>query len=224
MPKHIGNTGVESMAWAGRMKPFLGAQTTRRKGLEEYIEKRRSLFNTEKSLGLSTQRIMRTFFRNNLEKSGICLGYQAEEVTHHLTAQASSLKGQAFSPHKNMDIETSVGLDSPAQEQIPITQQIQPQKPPYNRETNRDLSLIPPAYTKTSHHVWKAIPTSGKTTAMSTNIQRREGPAEGTEPASTQVPTQKRSESHSLKNVEAIADKVYRFMQRDLILERERAN
>jgi len=123
-----------------------------------------------------------------------------------------------------MDVETNVGLDSPAQELIHITQQIQPQKPPYNREANRDPSLIPPPPTKTSHHVWKAIPTSGKTTAMSTNIQRREGPVEGTEPASTQVPTQKRSKSHSLRNVEAIADKVYRFMQRDLILERERAN
>ncbi len=224
MPKHIGNTGVESMAWAGRIKPFLGVQTTRRKGLEEYIEKCRSLFNTKKSLGLSTQRTMRTFFRNGLEKSDIRLGYQAEEVTRHLTAQASSLKSQAFSPHKNKDSETNLGLDSPTQELIHITQQIQPQKPPYNREANGDPSLMPPAYTKTSQHVWKAIPTSGKTTAMSPNIQRQEGPAEGTEPASKRVPTQKRSELHSLTNVEAIADKVYRFMQRDLILERERAN
>ena len=212
------------MAWAGRMKPFLSAQTMRGEGLEKYIQKRHSLFNTEKPLGLSTQRVMRTFFSNNPENSGIFFGNQIEQVTRHLTAQASSLKSRSFSLRKNVDVETSEGLDSPAQEQIHITQQLQPQKPPHYREANRDSGLIPPAYTKTSHHVWEAIPASGKTTAMSTNIQRQKGPAEGTEPASTQVPTQNRSESHPLKNVDAIADKVYRFMQRDLVLERERAN
>jgi hypothetical protein len=163
---------------------------------------------------------MMTFFRNNHEKSGEQLGYQDEKIIHHLTTQACSLQSQAFSPHQNMDIDTKKVTAPPIQELTHIAQQIQPHRLRQHREANRDPTLILPVLIKTPSHAWNATPTP----EMSASIQRQQEPVGGSETTLTQVTTHKRSGSHSFKNLEAIADKVYRFMQRELILERERAD
>jgi hypothetical protein len=163
--------------------------------LDKFIERCHSLPNMEKPLNPNIQRIKETFFGN--EKLNTHHGYQEEEgLQRPLAAQALSFKGQTLGPYQNMDIETNVGLES----------------------------LLPSALTTTFSDGGTTMPTTDKITALSINIQRSKEPAKVSESALTQVSTQKSPESRPLKNVEAIADKVYRLMQRDLILERERAS
>ena len=178
-------------------------------------ERLRSLFSTGKSLDVGTRRLMEPFVGANLEDVRIHGGYQAEETARQLGARAFTYKGQVFGPDRNLDTSTREGMGLMAHELTHVVQQTQPQGPPPGQTVNRESELVPvaPDYSS-SNSVLQASARDGP------NANAR---AAGGREVLTESSAGNRDQSSPEIDPAQVADRVYHLMQRDLILERERA-
>lgn len=145
MPEHIGNAGIEAMAWAERNIVSFSPQAKRGKSLEKMTQRRRHLFSVGQRLDVSTRRQMETF-------------------------------------------------------------------------------RAPASLTRTHSHAGTVLPAPAKNKTMTKGQEKKEERAKASEPLAAKALAEKRPESIPKINGREIADRVYRLMQHDLILERERAN
>jgi len=120
------------------------------------------------------------------------------------------------------DVNTHTeGLGLLAHEPTHVIRQTQPQRLP--QIANRDYSPAPAALTRTPSDAVMVLPAPAENTPLTTSPVRSQAQAGASESPGTEGPAEKRAETASRIDVGEVADRVYRLMQRDLILERERA-
>jgi hypothetical protein len=185
--------------------------------LENFIEKNCALIDTEQPLNVSTRRNMQMFSGHDPERVGIHHRYRLEEVSSSLGAQTFSSKDRIFGPRDTLEPAITERLGPLAHRLTCNIQQNQPERLLQRWGSSRDSSLVSTILTKIP-------PAPVTTTFSSTKLQRRDESVESGQAISTEVTTKKRSESRPLANAKEVAERVYRLMQRELILERERAN
>lgn len=223
MPQHIGNAGARAMGWGRCVMLSLSPRVERGKELDNFTNNKRyrSFFDLGQPLDVSIRRQMETFLGRDLEKVRIHHGYQAGVVSRRLGARAFTLKGQDFGHRQNLDTATTEGLGLLAHELTHVTQQTQPQRLP--QVANRGYSPVPAALTRTPSDAGMVLPAPAEDTPLTTSPVRRKAPARASKPLGAEGSAGKRSEPASGIDVEKLADRVYRLMQHDLNLERERA-
>lgn len=123
-------------------------------------------------------------------------------------------------PRQNLDAANTEGQGLLAHELNHVIQQTQPR-----RLLNLDPSPAPVALTRTHPDAGMVLPAPAENTHPTTRIQREVVQANAkVQRSAAEGLAEKSSESTPRGNVGEIADKVYRLMQHDLILERERAS
>jgi len=225
--QHIGST--KATAW---VKPIIlspGPQVKRAKELEDFTESFHSRFERGEPLDVTTRRLMEPFFGYDLEAVRIHRGQQAEEASRKLDARAFTFRGHIFGPRQTLATSTREGQGLLAHELTHVIQQTQPHRLPQSRlETDEDFTLP-----TTNQAVKAASPGShpgaemvllapSKSSAPTTSPQQREAQAQANEQLVADSLDNK-TESSPQINLEEVANKVYRLIQHDLVLERERA-
>jgi len=217
VPQHIGDT--KATAWVKSIMLSLSPQVKRAKDLEEFTERLRSFFDQGKPLDVTTRRLMETSFGYDFEKVRIHHGREVEEVSRLLGARAFTFRGQVFGSHQNLDASTKEGLGLLAHELTHVIQQSQPHQLLQGQTADRDTSAASAAPLEGHPEmVLLALHQSSPTT----NPQQREAQAQTNEQL-VKEGLDNKPKSPSQINPEEVANKVYRLMQYDLLLERERA-
>ena len=201
MPEHMGDAGTRAMAWVGRIMLSLSPQAERGKKLEEFAGKRCPFFDRGQPLDVSIRRQMETFVDRDLEKVHIHHGYQTEEVSRRLGARAFSFKGRAFNPPQNLDTVTA--------EELPQT-------------ANRGSRPASAVLTRTHSDAGMVLPAPAENTPLTVNTRRREGQDQPSVQVSAGGLTETGLESIPDIDVGEVANRVYRLMQHELTLDRER--
>ena len=230
MQQHIG--GTKASAWVERITLSLGPQLKRAKELKDFTQRPRPLYDVGKPLDVTTRRLMETFFGYNLEDVLVHHGRQAEEASRKLDARAFTFRGHIFGPRQTLDTSTREGQGLLAHELTHVIQQTQPHQLPQGRlETKVDFT--PLAANQETSSVRAASPGNHPDTEMvllaplksspsATNLQLREAQAQANEQLVADGLDNK-TKSPPQINPEEVANKVYRLIQYDLVLERERA-
>ena len=229
MQQHIGST--KATAW---VKPIIlspSPQVKRAKELEDFTERFHSRFERGEPLDVTTRRLMEPFFGYDLEAVRIHRGHQAEEASRKLGARAFTFRGHIFGPRQTLATSTREGQGLLAHELTHVIQQTQPHRLSQGRlETDEDFTLptanqatssvkAPPESHPDAEMVWLAPP---KSPAPTTSPQQREAQAQANEQLVADSLDNK-TESSPQINLEEVTNKVYRLIQHDLVLERERA-
>ena len=129
-----------------------------------------------------------------------------------------------FNQRPSLDLSTHTeGLELLHHELNDIVHRIQPRQLYKNQPENRDSSSVPPIMEENHPDDGMILPAPAKNTSLDANVQRRElQVGDSIRPAVEDLKKIK-PESSPRINVGKVADKVYRLMRNDLILERERA-
>lgn len=223
MQEHTGNTSARAMAWVRRIMLSLSPQAELGKNIQKFTERRRPLFDGGQPPDVSTRRQRETFLQHNLEKVYIPRGYQAEKISRRLGARALTFKGQFSGNRLNLDSATTKGLGLLDNQPVRAVQQAQSQKLPQRQLANRDFNLAPAALTRTHSDVGMVLPAPAENTPLIPDLQRRETQHRASEQPGVEGPAEKRTESTPRIDAGEVADRVYRLMQHDLRLEKERA-
>jgi len=217
--QHIENAGIKATKWVENIMLSLSPQVKRARELEEFTQRLRSLFDLGEPLSVATRRLMEAFFGYDLGEACIHRGYQAEEASRQLGARAFTFKGHIFASHQNLDTSTREGLGLLAHELTHVIQQTQPPRLPQHQIA--DSSSVPAA-PRAHSDIEMVLLASAESSLVTTNPQLGEGQAQVNEQLVAQALADSSSKSLEI-DTEAVADKVYRLMQYDLVLERERA-
>ena len=223
MPQHIGNAGTKATVWAEYVISPPSHQVKRAKELGEFIGRLRSLFKSGEPLDVATRRPMEVFFGYDFGEVRLHYGQRAEKASRRLGARAFTFGGHIFGSRQSLDTSTAEGLGLLAHELTHTIQQTRPHQLPQGQMANPDSSSVsaaPPRGHSGSEMVLLASPKSAPLTA---NRQQREAQAQASEQLVARALAENEDELPSEINPEEVANKVYRLMQRDLVLERERA-
>ncbi len=223
MPQHIGNAGTKATAWVERIILSPGAHVKRARALEESTERLGSLFDTGESLDGSTRRLMEPFFGYDLEEVRIHRGHRAEEASQRLGARAFTFRGHIFAPHQNLDASTGEGLGLLAHELTHAIQQTRPHRLPQIQMATEDTISAPAAPPGSHPGPEMVLLAPARGAPLTANAQLREAQAQANEQIVAEGLADKKTSSPPQINPEEVANKVYRLMQYDLVLERERA-
>jgi hypothetical protein len=220
MRQHIGNASVKATTWVKRIMLSSSPQVKRARELEEFTERLRSLFDLGEPLDGLTRRLMEGFFGYNLGEAYIHRNYQAEETSRQLGARAFTFKGHIFASHQNLDTSTREGLGLLAHELTHVIQQTQPHRLPQRQIADREgSSVLAPSRGRSDVEMVLLAPANNSLATI--NLELGERQAQVNEQLMAQAPAD-RSKSPKI-DAEAVADKVYRLMQYDLVLNQERA-
>lgn len=187
------------------------------KRLAQWLEK---FLGPPKNLDESARREMEFFFGRSLGDVRLYDSSQAGEIAQRLGADAFSFGTRVFAPAAKVNPQTREGLGLLAHELTHVIQQTQPQPLPYKTrapESNAGHSAQWPAQGKEQ--------IAGYSPPYLNSVQRdMEGQARATERA---VLAKQNNLTNGDKpppeiNVAALADRVYRLIHRELVLERER--
>lgn len=125
-------------------------------------------------------------------------------------------------PRQNLDAANTEGQELLAHELNHIIQQTQPRRLPQRRLPNLDPVPVPVALTRTHPDAGRVLPAPAENTPA-THAQGGVVQAKAeVQPSAAEGLAEKGSKSPPHGNAGEIADRVYRLMQRDLNLERER--
>ena len=102
-------------------------------------------------------------------------------------------------------------------------QQAQSRRLPQHQVANQDSSPAPAALPRKYADAMMLLPAPAQNTQLTTHTQRREAQAHASEQVAVRGLAEKRYESAPRIDVGEVADRIYRLMQHDLTLERERA-
>ena len=205
MERSIGDAGARAHAWVERLL---------RQGLSPGAP-----------LNIATRRLMEAFLGYDLEAVRVYQGHRAQEMAQKLGARAFTFAGKVFAP--KLDTQTDEGLGLLAHELAHVIQQTQPHRLPQSgvgfekaspEPTIRQGNRLPEG--KAYSSVSKAMVLPALPTGMSSPAA--EAQAEASEQAMKQGLEGSEASSSPEINPEEVADKVYRLMRHDLVLERER--
>jgi hypothetical protein len=166
---------------------------------------------------------METFFGYKLEKVRIHRGQGAEEASRRLGARAFTIRGHIFGPRQNLDNSTREGLGLLAHELTHVIQRVQPHRLPQRQVTNREDSPMSATLPGGHSDVEMVLLASPKSSPLTTNPQLREAQAQANEQLVVEGLADNTVKSPPQINPEEVANKVYRLLQYELVLERERA-
>jgi hypothetical protein len=223
VPQHIGNAGTRATAWVEHIILSPSPQVRRAKELEEFMERLKSLSDPGEPLDVTTRRLMETFFGYKLEKVRIHRGQGAEEASRRLGARAFTIRGHIFGPRQNLDNSTREGLGLLAHELTHVIQRVQPHRLPQRQVTNREDSPMSATLPGGHSDVEMVLLASPKSSPLTTNPQLREAQAQANEQLVVEGLADNTVKSPPQINPEEVANKVYRLLQYELVLERERA-
>ena len=105
---------------------------------------------------------------------------------------------------------------------LPVVPQTQPRGLSKRRVANRNLSPAPATISRAYSDIPMVLPAPADNISLPANIPRREIQARNRVLLAAQDSGKNGDESYPRINLAKIADKVYRLMRSDLILERER--
>jgi hypothetical protein len=175
---------------------------------------------------------METFFGYNFDDVLVHQGYQAEEASRQMSARAFTIGSHIFGSHQALDTSTQEGQGLLAHELTHVIQQTQPHQLPQGSSEAKDDFTLPATSQETSpgetappaNHadIEMALPAHLKNSPATTSPQQREAQAQASEQMVTEGLANNTKPSPQI-NLEEVASKVYRLMQDDLIMERERA-
>ncbi len=205
-------SGTKTGAWVAHILS-LSTRVKKARGLEPFTERLHSVSKVGEPLDVATRKRAEAFFGYNLEDVRIHYGHQAEEASRRLGARAFTFKGHILGSHQNLDASTREGLGLLAHELTHAIQQTQPHRRPQRQSANREESTV---------SATPVLSASRQGPPTSASPQQEEAQAQASE---QQVVEGLRNETESPPQVNPreVADKVYRLMQYDLVLERERA-
>ena len=158
-----------------------------------------------------------------IEKVHIQQEYQVEEVSRRQGARAFSFKSRVFGNHQNLDSATTKGPGLPDHELNRIIQQAQSQKLPQRHLANRDSNSVPARLARAHSDAGMVLPAPAENTTPIVNTRMRVTQAQASVQLAAGGPTEKRTEPTHRIDAKEVADRVYRLMQRDLIIEGERS-
>ena len=129
-----------------------------------------------------------------------------------------------FDQRPSLDLSAHTeGLEQLHHELNDIVHRTQPQQLYKNQPVNRESSSVPPIMEENHPDAGMILPAPAKNTSLDANVQRRELQARDSIQLAAEDSEKIKPESSPRINVGKVADKVYRLMRNDLILERERA-
>lgn len=199
-------------------------QVKRAKELEEFTERLRSLFDPGEPLDVTTRRRMEAFFGHSLEDVRIHRGQEAEEASRRLGARAFTFSGHIFGPRQNLDSSTRDGLGLLAHELTHVIQQTQPHQLPQGQAANQEDSPVPAAAPPGGHPDTEMVLLApAKASPLTASQQQSEAQAQANEQLVAEALADNQDKLPPQINPEEVANKVYRLMQYDLVLEGERA-
>jgi len=215
--------GNKAMAWVEEIISSLSLtfQVERAKELEDFTKRLGYLFKPGEPLDVTTRGRMEAFFGYDLGKVRIYHGQTVEEASRRLGARAFTYKGHIFGPHQNLDNQTPEGLALLAHELTHVIQQTQPHRLPQGQVANPDT--VPAAPLRSRSNTEMVLLAPPKSPPLTSNPQPGEAQAQASEQLMEAALTDNKAKSIPQINPKEVANKVYRFMQHDLILERERA-
>lgn len=111
---------------------------------------------------------------------------------------------------------------SPSPQLIHVIQQTKPHRLLQSEVADRDNTLVPAAPSRSRPGTEMVLLASAKNVPLTTSQQSREAQAKTNKQLETEALTGNAPKSPAKLDPEVIADRVYRLMQHDLILERER--
>lgn len=114
------------------------------------------------------------------------------------------------------------GLGLSARKLNHVVRQTQPPRLAQRRLVNRNSGPVQPTIKRTHSDAGTVLPAPAENISLPNNVSRREIQTRGSVQLAPEEPAKKGAELSPRMNLAKIADKVYRLMQSDLILERER--
>ena len=221
MQQHIGDT--KATAWVEHIMLSFSLQVKRAKELEEFTERLRSLFDQGEPLDVTTRRRMEAFFGYGLEDVRIHRGQEAEEASRQLGARAFTFSGHIFGPRQNLDSSTTEGLGLLAHELTHVIQQTQPHRLPQAQAANQESASVPAAPSGGHSDVEMVLLAPQQNSPLTANSPQREVQAQANEQLVAEGFADNQEKLPPQINPEEVASKVYRLMQYNLVIERERA-
>ena len=218
--------------WLERITLSPNPQVKRAKELEGFTKRAPLSLNNGEPLDMNTRKLMEAFFGYNLENVQFHHGHQAETTSRSLGARAFTLGSHIFGPQRGLNSSTREGRGLLVHELTHVIQQTRPNQIPQgnlatpedltpvvgNQRTGSSRALSTRQYPDTEMTLKSPLKSSPPTT----KLQLREAQAQASEQLVTGGSGQT-AKSRPQINLEEVANKVYRLMQHDLILERERA-
>ncbi len=200
-------------------------QVRRAKELENFTRRFGLSSKVGESLGIATRGLMETFFGRDLKDVRIHRGQEAEDASCQLASRAFTLGRHIFGPRQNLDDSTREGLGLLAHELTHVIQQTRPNKLPQRQTVHRGNDLSPAIATPPASHsnAEKVLLAPARSSPETSASPRREAQAKASEQLAIKSPGDQ-TKSPSQINREEVANKVYRLMRYDLVLERERAS
>lgn len=214
----IGNN--TALAWVERILA-LNPQVKRAKELEDFVERLHSLFNAGEPLNVTARRRTEAFFGYDLEAVRVHHGHEAEEVSRRLGARAFTFRGHIFGPRQNLDTSSEEGLGLLAHELTHAIQQIQPHQLPQRQRESRERSPVSAASPGSRSDVDKVLLASPQNPPLNISPQKAEAQAQASERLVTKVLKSQAKSPPQIDPAE-VASRVYRLMEYDLKLERDR--
>jgi len=200
-----------------------GPQAKRVRELKGLAERLSNPFDLGKPLEIATKKRMETFFGYNLEDVRIHEGSRAEEASRRLGARAFIFREHIFGSRQNLDTEKREGLGLLAHELTHVIQQTRPHQQPQDQAANLEDRPVSARSLEGDSDAKTAFCAPPQSPPTSVTQQQREAQAQVNEQVVQRAFSDNEPRSPSQVNLGEVADKVYRLMQSDLILERERA-
>lgn len=217
-------SGTNVAVWVRRvLSP--SPQVRKARELENFTQRLGASSKMGESLGTATRRLMETFFGRDLMDVRLHRGPEAENASRQLASRAFTVGRHVFGPRQNLDDSTREGLGLLAHELTHVVQQTRPNKMP-QRQTVRRGDGLPSAVVRpaASHSdTERVLLAPARSSPQATTSPQREAQARTNEQLVLKGPGDQ-TKSPSQINCEEVANKVYRLMRYDLVLERERAS
>jgi hypothetical protein len=215
-----GISGTKTGAWVAHILS-LSTRVKKARGLEPFTERLHSVSKVGEPLDVTTRKRAEAFFGYNLEEVRVHYGHQAEEASRRMGARAFTFKGHIFGPRQNLDASTRDGPGLLAHELTHAIQQTQPHRRPQRQSANREESTVS-ATPEVHSDAAMVLSASRQGPPTNASPQQEEAQAQASEQQVVEGLSNE-TESPPQMNPREVADKVYRLMQYDLVLERERA-
>jgi len=200
----MGAAGQDALAWA------------RAKRLALWLDE---ILGRGKPLDDSVRRQMEGFFGHNLEDVRIHDSHQAGEVARRLGAEAFAVGSRIFAARERLNPETAEGMGLLAHELTHVIQQTQPQPVPHSVLVREGIPQQSGQYRAGGETAQFA---GYSPSSLISAEEDMEAEAQASEEVMRAVESAGQSAAISPEiDVDELADRVYRFMQQDLILGRE---
>ena len=224
MPESLGDAGTKAIAFTGSIMLSYRPQIKRLKDLEDFIQTLYHIAKPGEPLDVTTKARMEAFFGYDLGTVRVHHGHKVEEVSHSLDARAFAFGNDIFMPRKSQEASTIEEQGLLAHELTHAIQQAHPQKLAQVNHEPKGVSPLPtetsPAQSASRSQPEMVLLATQGTTAGG-NHQQSEVQAQTNEQLATES-FDNTTQTHRI-DTKDVADKVYRLIQNDLLLERERA-